>query len=153
LTDTAGLRDTTDRLESEGISRTHSFLEQVDLMLLLLDVSSAPSPQEQQLSERFPHAILIGHKADLRFHPDRTLAEQTLKVSSLTGDGIDDLVDAIVGRLIPRAPSRQTVFPVTGRQIDVIQFLHEHGSSAEPEMLSRKISELLSPVENPLESN
>lgn len=153
LTDTAGLRDTTDRLESQGISRTHSFLEQVDLILHLLDVSTAPSPQERNLLERYPNTILIAHKSDLPLHPDRAPSEQTLRVSSLNGEGIDDLVDAIVGRLIPRIPDRQTIFPVTERQIDVLQFLHEHGGTAEPEMLIRKISELLSPVENPIESH
>jgi len=153
LTDTAGLRETSDRLESAGISRTHDFLKQADLILHLVDVSSPPGPQDQRLLERFPGAMLIAHKSDLPVHSGRTLSAQTLRVSSLTGEGVDGLVDAIVGRLIPKVPDRQTVFPVTDRQTDVLQFLHRYGSTAEPEMLSRKISELLTPVEDAIPSN
>lgn len=153
LTDTAGLRDTSDRLESEGISRTHSFLEHADLVLQLVDVSAAPGPRERGFPERFPQAILVAHKSDLPPHPDRALTKETLRVSALTGEGIDALVSTIVGRLIPRVPGRETVFPVTDRQTNVLQFLLEHGSTAEPQILSRKISELLSPPENSVPSN
>jgi tRNA modification GTPase len=153
LTDTAGLRDTTDRLESEGISRTHDFLMQADLILHLVDISSAPGSQELRLSERLPHALFVAHKSDLTPHPARALTEQSLRVSSMTGEGIGRLVDAIVSRLIPKVPDRKTVFPITDRQLDVLQFLLERGGTAEPELLTRKISELLSPVENSIQSS
>jgi len=143
LTDTAGLRATTDRLESEGISRTQRVLKDSDLILHLADISTPPSEEEQKLSERFPHALRVAHKCDRLIHPQRHFLENTLQVSSLTGEGLDNLTAAIVAQLIPRIPDRHTIFPVTDRQIDLLQFLHANGGTADPEKLTEAISELL----------
>lgn len=153
LTDTAGLRETSDRLESEGISRTHRVLKGSDLILHLIDISTPPGEEEQKLSKRFPHALLVAHQCDRPIHPQRSLAENTLQVSSLTGEGLDNLTAAIVSQLIPRIPDCHTIFPVTDRQINLLQFLHAKGGTAAPERLTEKISELLVPDQQHVPAN
>jgi tRNA modification GTPase len=66
LIDTAGARQSHDRLEQEGIRRTHLALEQSDLILHLVDASG---PRKESIpSDR--KRLLILNKVDLGLHPD-----------------------------------------------------------------------------------
>lgn len=68
--DTAGIRDTTDTIESLGIERTFQKLDQAELVLWMIDSAQA-SIQIDQLSEKIlprckdKHLILVFNKADL----------------------------------------------------------------------------------------
>ncbi len=70
LTDTAGLRETGDIVEKEGIRRAIKEIEQADLLLLVYDLSQGDDPL-QLAQEYFAEHIepkrlmLIGNKADL----------------------------------------------------------------------------------------
>ena len=66
LIDTAGARESRDRLEQEGIRRTHIELEQADLILHLVDASS---PRKENIRTNHKR-LLILNKVDLGFHPD-----------------------------------------------------------------------------------
>jgi tRNA modification GTPase len=81
--DTAGLRETDDRLEQAGIDRALSRAEAADLRLFLTDGSLPPSllPQAEDL-------VVLG-KSD-------TISGSTgLAVSGLTGAGVPELLDRI----------------------------------------------------------
>lgn len=92
LVDTAGLRDSDDRIEAIGVERTRQSLGAADLVLWL------GSPEECPDRSR---SILVHAKADLGPpHPESDVA-----TSALTGTGVDDLVALIVRRgrrLLPR---------------------------------------------------
>lgn len=68
--DTAGIRDTTDTIESLGIERTFQKLDQAELVLWMIDSAQA-STQIEQLSEKIlprckdKHLVLVFNKADL----------------------------------------------------------------------------------------
>ena len=106
LTDTAGVRDSGDAIEKEGIARTGKALENADLIIALQDGSTAPQGDES-ISEiaGSTNAIHVLNKADLGIHPDRPssgegTAENPITISCTTNDGIDLLTEAIAQRAL-----------------------------------------------------
>jgi tRNA modification GTPase len=112
LADTAGLRETSDEIESEGVRRALHRAESADLNLLVLEgsnVLAVDSISKQVVSEskRASAApmIVIANKCDLVSDVNRTannirdlLNEKNLPViavSAKTGDGISDLLAAL----------------------------------------------------------
>lgn len=93
LVDTAGLRETPDRIEAEGIARTEAALATADLIVHVEDVSQAhlSSPPANGAPR-----ILVASKADLT--PTRVL-EGAIAVSAVAGTGLSDLRDAIAQAL------------------------------------------------------
>jgi len=83
LTDTAGLRVTDDRIEAIGVERAGRLIDAADVLVWLGDPSEAV---------RHPRAVRILPKADLA---SRALGAEALPVSSLTGEGITELLAEI----------------------------------------------------------
>lgn len=72
LTDTAGIRDTDDKVEQIGVHRAQQALENADLILFLVDSSRELSPEDAQIAQRIAvrikegtHCILLVNKTDL----------------------------------------------------------------------------------------
>ena len=86
LIDTAGLRDSEDAIEAEGVRRALALGARADLVLRLRPIDSAPNPF-------VPHAreLAIATKADL---PGRVLPGE-MPVSARSGAGIEALLNAI----------------------------------------------------------
>jgi tRNA modification GTPase len=81
LTDTAGLRDTDDRVEAIGVERAGRLVEAADVLLWLGEPADAPD---------HPRRVLVHARADL---PGRGEApDGSIAVSSITGDGIGALL-------------------------------------------------------------
>ena len=111
LLDTAGLHETTDVVEQEGIRRSRTAIEHADLLLVLLD-GSAPLPCDQeQIASRHQaqKLLLVINKTDLPTRlsfealsdlSQRMAAESIVQISAKTGDGLDRLRDAIRNTLI-----------------------------------------------------
>ena len=76
LADTAGLRDTDDLIEAEGVSRARAWAQDADLTLLLV-------PSDEPVPETVGDAWLIRTKADVTGDPEA--------ISVATGQGLDDL--------------------------------------------------------------
>jgi len=84
LTDTAGLRETSDPVEREGVARTGRALEQSDLVLHVVDATEEeipPPPREG--------SILVLNKSDLA--PGRPAPDGAIRISCLTGEGFGEL--------------------------------------------------------------
>jgi tRNA modification GTPase len=99
LVDTAGLRDSGDEIEVEGVRRSRLALQRAEMVLHVLDQSQPLGSVDAQLvGELQPtKRILIRNKADL---PSRLeMADPSLgpvvHVSCLTGEGIDELKSQI----------------------------------------------------------
>jgi tRNA modification GTPase len=105
LVDTAGIRDTDDVLEREGIRRSRSAQEDADLRLIVIDGSVPLCEDDHRLIAKATsgkHVIAI-NKADLPLRVDQSeLAAGTLGValSAKTGQGIDALRAAIRSQLV-----------------------------------------------------
>ncbi len=79
LVDTAGLRETTDSIEAEGVRRALLHVKNADLAMIVVEAGSPPSDN--------PGHLLIANKADLgAAGPDGAL-----RISAKTGLGMDEL--------------------------------------------------------------
>ena len=95
ILDTAGLRESVDPVEQEGIRRARKAMDDADLILLLLDSSRAPDAaghllwQELHADERYRERLLVVlNKCDLS-SGDTTGKQEALRISALTGEGLD----------------------------------------------------------------
>lgn len=57
IIDTAGLRDSEDAVEQEGVRRAWQQIEQADRILLIIDDQTGFSATDQQLLDRLPHTL------------------------------------------------------------------------------------------------
>ena len=107
--DTAGIRDTDDKIESIGIERTMQKISQAEIILMLIDSTQA----EAQLSELSPKVlplcegktvIIVFNKSDIAsLAPHSSISDyceaaaiasiqaDSISISAKTGDGIDQL--------------------------------------------------------------
>lgn len=106
LLDTAGIRETTDLVEQEGVRRSRAAMEQADLLLVLLDGSVPLEPEDRVLlsSGHDKKVALVINKTDLQRGissedlqalRQTVTADATVWISARTGAGLDDLRDAI----------------------------------------------------------
>ena len=99
LTDTAGIRDTEDSVERLGVERSREAMQRAELVIDVLDGSSAPNEEDLALlreAEKSPKAVLVLSKSDLgsaAAPPETTLP--TVVLSSRTGEGLEELENAI----------------------------------------------------------
>jgi len=97
--DTAGLRESQDLIEREGIRRSHEALARAELILHVLDASAWLTDQDgaylHELAGR--KHILVCNKVDLprKLVLSAPSAAPVIEVSCLTGQGIEALKDAI----------------------------------------------------------
>jgi tRNA modification GTPase len=93
--DTAGLRESSDQIEMEGVRRTRKSLDAAELILHVFDAAEPLSAGDAALLHEFvaKKRLLIRNKIDL---PIRLELPATIDVCSLTGAGLDRLKDAIV---------------------------------------------------------
>jgi len=97
LADTAGLRDSADAIEQEGLRRALARAEAAELRLFVFD---ARNPQDAAGAAAWPgpDTLPVANKIDLV--ADRaTLPHGALAVSALTGDGIAALIESLTGRV------------------------------------------------------
>jgi tRNA modification GTPase len=94
ITDTAGLRATTDVIESMGIERTQRAMSDADLLLVVLDSSQPVSKADEELLEQTSghRRVIVQNKCDLV----RGETQAGLNVSARTGAGVEDLRIAIL---------------------------------------------------------
>ncbi len=86
LFDTAGLRDSSDEIEAEGIRRSESLMESSDLIVYVLD-------GDEKEGEESDRTLYVHSKSDL------TEIKEALSFSSKTGEGIADVAKAIADKL------------------------------------------------------
>ncbi len=116
LCDTAGLRDAGPALERSGIELAQETMRTADLLVLVFDAGRPWSCADQQIRLRYPEALVVHNKADLCTVHDAS-RPAGVWTSALVRQGIEDLVRAIVARLVPAAPPPGAPVPFTGEQV------------------------------------
>ena len=103
LTDTAGVRDSTDRIESMGVERTRQAMADADLLVIVIDGSEELQAEDVRvLSEaRTGRYIVALNKSDvpsfnLREKSRSNFEARTIKVSAVTAVGLEALRTAIL---------------------------------------------------------
>lgn len=97
LFDTAGLRSSDDMIESEGIRRSEALMDDADLIIYLVDPDDALLPENID-SDR---TLVVYSKRDKRRMAD------DLSISSVTGEGVSDLIDEVKERLMGLSPQEE----------------------------------------------
>lgn len=111
LFDTAGVRDTDDLVEQEGIKRALQHAEAADLVLILQAFDSDTKQINEELSNS--SRLLIETKSDLI--PITSDSRETLSISAKTGDGLNELKQKISDILENKLSSATTLAPVRAR--------------------------------------
>lgn len=155
LTDTAGLRDTTDAVERIGIERARTAINQADLLLLVYDLSQDTNPLtlatelfgEGRSGGDFDTSrlLLIGNKRDL---VDEALADtQTVSgydqvnVSCETAEGIDSLVTLLCDKVGFHPPENSMI--ARTRHLDALRRTQQHLEDAFEQLVHHQAGELV----------
>lgn len=96
VSDTAGLRDGADAIEAEGIRRARHVASEADLVVGVYDAARETRvPVELEMVEP---DIILANKSDLA-PESKNVSRETLPVSALTGEGMDQLIAAVVSSI------------------------------------------------------
>lgn len=129
LQDTAGLRESADILETEGISRTHESVKKADLVLILVDPTSSSEDEFAPLSISAP-MIKVWTKLDLTPFSVKPRIRSGVQISSKSGAGIVELVELIGEHLAARAKSPEVTLPTRERHVMLLKACMVHLTSA-----------------------
>lgn len=109
LIDTAGVAESSDAIEREGMSRARQAMSVADVVLLVCDSERTWSESSDLSDAAGSRGIVVASKADVSewTRPDAVV------VSSATGDGLDDLIDRVqalvIGEALHDAPAISNV--------------------------------------------
>ena len=113
LIDTAGLRDSADPIEQLGVERSRAAMEEAELILLVVDAAAEVTAEDADLARAVAESgkpwIFVAAKQDLveqspgagLIGAEGRAAARTVELSSKTGEGLDNLAQA-VAELFPR---------------------------------------------------
>lgn len=121
VVDTAGLRDTGDAVETEGINRAHRAMAAADVVLWVVDDREACSgPGGAACTKAGSDApfIVARNKADLSGRTTGRLAPGAVRICALTGDGVDALATEIMHAAGYRAG--EGLFTARARHLDAL---------------------------------
>lgn len=126
IIDTAGLRDSSDPVEQEGIRRAWAEIDKADLVLLLVDSSDSVDTDPDHLWQTVTtHArpavptLVVQNKIDMSGLPAGDGGE-SLRVSAKTGAGLDALQGALKQRAGLQG-SGEGLFSARARHVDALQ--------------------------------
>jgi tRNA modification GTPase len=123
--DTAGIRDTKDKVESIGVTRTFETLCEADLAIVVLDGSGALDENDRQVLDRagqVPYMIVI-NKNDLPQALDLSTLNGATRVmlSAKTGAGLGNLNTALRAFLLSRKTTlNDDVILTSARQYEAV---------------------------------
>ncbi|MBX9744995.1 MAG: tRNA uridine-5-carboxymethylaminomethyl(34) synthesis GTPase MnmE [Chlamydiales bacterium] len=97
LIDTAGIRETDEVIEQEGIRRSKIAMQEADIILLIMDASRKLTENDKKLLQEAPPSktIVLWNKIDLGPPKDSIDWESTLHISAHTKTGFEELRAAI----------------------------------------------------------
>ena len=148
LTDTAGLRETDDVIEKEGVRRARQAITQADITLHLVDDTDIVSTDTLDLTG---HCIKVLTKIDLSGrapgvinkgeHSDH-IDSPVVGISVQTGEGVDTLKAVLIDALGLKSPG-ETLFSARERHIKALNQAIELLETAQDQFLSSGAGELL----------
>jgi tRNA modification GTPase len=141
LMDTAGLRNSDDEVERQGMARTEKILATADLLLEVLD-RSEPRPASFDNSPTDRIRIVLLNKSDLAEHPDWREVD-ALRICCLSEDGLEGLEETIVGKISERHMRPESGVAINRRHRDCLRRALESCELAGATMENRLAPEYL----------
>lgn len=152
LFDTAGLRSDAKEVEAIGVHKSEALLKEADLILWVLDGSTAMKKEDIDFlsSLNLAKTIVCVNKVDLglRWKSDSILLNKEKKflalVSALRGDGLRGLQDLMTDWAQSQRPTEASSVRITKlRHLQVLEGAHEELKSAEKILEGQAGAELI----------
>jgi tRNA modification GTPase len=116
ISDTAGIRETQDRVEAIGVSRSLEMMSDCDVTIVVLDGSSPMGDEDESIlrrAQRQAHVVAV-NKADLaKAFELSSNGARVVRVSALTGAGMEDLEAALGAFIAERKADASDDFVLT----------------------------------------
>ncbi len=145
VSDTAGIRESTDLVELEGVRRARATFMTADLVLLVIDSTQSLEPQlalRTEVPGNIP-CIEVYNKVDLTTTTSET-DENSRKawVSAKTGQGLDGLIH-LVKSIVGATESYEGVFSARTRHLDALKRTQHHISTGQQQLQQYNAPETL----------
>lgn len=127
LIDTAGLRDTSNAIEKEGVERSIKALKTADIVLYVVDNSVASDLDGDQANKYIPpetKKLVVKNKIDLNETVAFNNTEDTVYISAKTGKGINELI-TMISTMLSLSQSDENIIFARQRHIDALSFVKE----------------------------
>jgi tRNA modification GTPase len=113
VVDTAGLRETPDAIEREGVRRAREAVEAADIVLHIIDATEQEALDDPAAAE---DEIVVLNKIDLaEIQNPKSKIQNALAISCATGEGLDALVEAISSRVRQGQPMGDSLAAINAR--------------------------------------
>lgn len=126
--DTAGLRDSDDPIEQEGIRRAHAAQGAADVVLWLEDLNDPNHSARRPSKELAAKVILVGNKSDL-LPETSNQSDYDVIISAKTGTGLESLEQTILKALNISNTDTQA-FSARPRHVAALQQVSQHLGNA-----------------------
>lgn len=125
LIDTAGIRETDDKIEKIGTERSKEIAKSADLIFMMLDSSREITNEELEILNSIDKnkVILILNKKDIKpdYKCDFLNISRVVRISAKTGEGIEELAREVSNFVNLSSIRNGTLLLATERQYDVIK--------------------------------
>ena len=134
LIDTAGIRETDDKIEAMGVERSKAAVDSADLVLFVCDGSEKLSKEDKEVIEfcvDHPNTIALINKSDLdsKVQPSDLPFMTIIQICAKTGDGLDLLTDVVDEMFSGNLPCDGSLL-TNPRQYDAIRRAYDALESA-----------------------
>lgn len=103
LADTAGLRESADVIEQEGVRRARARADEADILVAVFAADSEPDAATLAAVHKADRPLVVVTKVDLADAPSSLGGHATIPVSVLRGDGLPALRDCLAAAAMARA--------------------------------------------------
>ena len=134
LIDTAGIRQTEDRIEAMGVERSRKAIEGADLVILVIDSAQELSAEDEEVIDlccELENVIVLLNKSDLDpvIEPSDLPFMYIIRFSAQTGEGMEQFVDLVEEFFDSEMPCDGSIL-TNARQFDAIRRAKEALDSA-----------------------
>ncbi|MCX7121937.1 MAG: tRNA uridine-5-carboxymethylaminomethyl(34) synthesis GTPase MnmE [Gammaproteobacteria bacterium] len=141
IIDTAGLRETADIIEQEGVRRAYQQIDQADLILLLIDANNSDGDNSSDNLSNRENVLVIRNKIDL-INEQPGIKNNIISLSIKNNSGTDLLIDAL-----KKAVGFQSVdndgFIARRRHVDAIERAYQFLLHGQNQLIQHRAGELL----------
>jgi len=142
--DTAGLRESDDVVEQEGIKRTWIEIEQADRALMLVDDKTGITEEDEKIRRKLPKSLevtIVRNKIDL----SKAVAAENgheISLSAKSGEGVELLRDHLK-KIMGYTGLTEGVFLARRRHLDALTRAKEFVQNGQAQLQESKAGELL----------
>lgn len=145
IIDTAGLRESDDVVEQEGIKRTWIEIAQADRALLLVDDKTGITEEDEKIRQKLPKTLavtVVRNKIDLTKTSAGINGDKDIALSAKSGEGID-LLREHLKKIMGYTGLTEGVFLARRRHLDALLRAKEFVVNGQRQLLESKAGELL----------